>query len=341
MVNLYPLINNEYLRAAVIFLSALLFSKIFLYVIKNYLKKITRHTKTEVDDLIINIVAAPSYFLIIFLGLYTAIKTLSLSERYAVWIDSISYVVIALLITFLISRILTVLISHWLKVQKRFEKTPQLISKIATVILYIIAVLIVLSHFKVEITPMITALGVGGLAVGLALQNTLSNLFAGLHIISDRPVNVGDFIEVNGASGFVEDIGWRSTRLKTRQNNMIIIPNSKLAESTILNYYLQEQELSVSVECGVAYGSNLEKVEKATFDVAKKIQKSVAGAVKDFEPTIRFHTLAESNINFTVSLRAKTFDDKYLLVHEFIKALKERYDKEKIEISWPVRKIVK
>ncbi len=341
MVNLYPLINNEYLRAAVIFLSALLFSKIFLYIIKNYLKKITQHTKTEVDDLIINIVAAPSYFLIIFLGLYTAVKTLAVSELYAVWIDSISYVVIALLITFLVSRILTVLISHWLKVQKRFEKTPQLISKIATVILYIIAILIVLSHFQVEITPMITALGVGGLAVGLALQNTLSNLFAGLHIISDRPVNVGDFIEVNGTSGFVEDIGWRSTRLKTRQNNMIIIPNSKLAESTILNYHLQEEELSVSVECGVAYGSDLEKVEKTTFDVAKKIQKTVSGAVKDFEPTIRFHTFAESNINFTVSLRAKTFDDKYLLVHEFIKALKERYDKEKIEISWPVRKIVK
>ncbi len=341
MVNLYPLINNEYLRAGAIFLGALLFSKIFIYLIKNYLKKLTKHTKTEVDDLIINIVAAPSYFLIIFLGLYAAIKTLSLSERYGVWIDSISYVVIALLITFLVSRILTVLISHWLKVQKRFEKTPQLISKIATVILYIIAILIVLSHFQVEITPMITALGVGGLAVGLALQNTLSNLFAGLHIISDRPVNVGDFIEVNGTSGFVEDIGWRSTRLKTRQNNMIIIPNSKLAESTILNYHLQEEELSVSVECGVAYGSDLEKVEKTTFDVAKKIQKTVSGAVKDFEPTIRFHTFADSNINFTVSLRAKTFDDKYLLVHEFIKALKERYDKEKIEISWPVRKIMK
>lgn len=341
MVNLYPLINNEYLRAAAIFLGALLFSKIFSYLIKNYLKKLTKHTKTEVDDLIINIVAAPSYFLIIFLGLYAAIKTLSLSEQYGVWIDSISYVVIALLITFLVSRILTVLISHWLKVQKRFEKTPQLISKIATVILYIIAILIVLSHFQVEITPMITALGVGGLAVGLALQNTLSNLFAGLHIISDKPVNVGDFIEVNGTSGFVEDIGWRSTRLKTRQNNMIIIPNSKLAESTILNYHLQEEELSVAVECGVAYGSNMEKVEKATSDVAKKIQKTVSGAVKDFEPTIRFHTFADSNINFTVSLRAKTFDDKYLLVHEFIKALKERYDKEKIEISWPVRKIVK
>ena len=97
--------------------------------------------------------------------------------------------------------------------------------------------------------------------------------------------------------------------------------------------------MSVMVQCGVSYGSDLKKVEKVTIDVAGKIQKTVPGAVKTFEPFIRYHTFGDSNINFTVILRVEKFVDRYLVIHEFIKALKESYDKEKIEISWPVRKV--
>ena len=230
---------------------------------------------------------------------------------------------------------------RWLKVQKKFEKTPQLISKIISVIVYLIAFLMILKHFNIEITPLIATLGVGGLAVGLALQNTLSNFFAGLHIISDRPVNVGDFIELTegNISGYVEDVGWRSTRIRTLPNTIVIVPNSKLAESIIINDSLPEQEMATLVQCGVAYGSDLKKVEEVTVDVARKIQKTVPGAVKTFDPFIRYHTFGDSNINFSVILRVEKFVDKYLITHEFIKALKERYDKEGIEISWPVRKV--
>ncbi len=199
----------------------------------------------------------------------------------------------------------------------------------------------ILSYFKIEITPLVATLGIGGLAVGLALQNTLSNFFAGLYMVADKPITVGDFIELPDAdiSGYVEDIGWRSTRIKTLPNTVVIVPNSKLAENIIVNDSLPEHEMAALVQCGVAYGSDLKKVEKATIDVARKIQKTVPGAVKTFEPFIRYHTFGDSNINFTIILRVEKFVDKYLVTHEFIKALKERYDKEGIEISWPVRKI--
>jgi small-conductance mechanosensitive channel len=231
-------------------------------------------------------------------------------------------------------------ISRWLQVNKQFEKTPQLLSKIITVTIYILGFLIILSRFDINITPLITTLGIGGLAVGLALQNTLTNFFAGLHIISDKPVKVGDFIETDTKfSGYVEDIGWRSTKIKTLTDNIIIIPNGKLAESTITNMSLPHDDQYVRVECGVDYGSDLKKVEKITLDEAKKIVATVPGCVKKEEPTVRFNSFGDSNINFGVSVKIDKFENKFLVQHELIKAMKERYDKEKIEISWPVRKI--
>ena len=176
--------------------------------------------------------------------------------------------------------------------------------------------------------------------VGLALQNTISNFFAGLYVISERGINVGDFLELdNGISGWVEDVGWRSTRIRTLPNTIVIIPNSKLAESVIINQSLPEKQMSAVVECGVAYTSDLERVEKITLEVARKIQKEVPGAVRTFEPFMRYHTFGDSNINFSVILRVEKPGDRYLVIHEFIKALKKRYDEERIEISWPVRKI--
>ena len=180
----------------------------------------------------------------------------------------------------------------------------------------------------------------GALAIGLALQSTLANFFAGLHLLSDKPIRVGDFIELDeNTSGFVDDIGWRSTRIKTMTDNLIIIPNGKLADSTILNYSLPKQDLSFWIQCGVAYESDLKKVEKITLEVAKKIQQQVPGAVKDFEPTFRFSKFGDSNIDFIVIIRVEEPMKRFVVRNEFIKALKERFDKEEIEISWPIRKV--
>ena len=129
------------------------------------------------------------------------------------------------------------------------------------------------------------------------------------------------------------------SRIRTLPNTLVIVPNSKIASTIITNDSLPVPEMSVVIQCGVAYSSDLEKVEKVTVDAAKKTQKIVTGAVKGFEPFIRYHTFGDSNINFSIILRVEKFVDKYLVTHEFIKALKKAYDKEGIEISWPVRKI--
>lgn len=341
MVAIEAVVTNEYFHALIIFLVSVLFANICHYTLRNVLKKFASKTKSDLDDIILGIVIKPLYIIIIIGGIYVALKYLTFTKQYSLYINRIFFLIIVLSIATVLSKIISLLIGRWFKVQKRFEKTPQLLTKIIAVTIYLIALLMILKNFNIDITPLIATLGIGGLAIGLALQSTLSNFFSGLYIISDGPVNVGDFIELDPTMcGYVEDIGWRSTRIRTIANTTIIVPNSKLAESTITNNSLNGEDLTIPVSCGVGYESNLAKVEKITIDVAKKVQKTVAGAVKDFEPIVRFKEFGDSNINFITVLKADNFDAKSPMIHEFIKALKERYDKEGIEISYPVRKMV-
>lgn len=228
----------------------------------------------------------------------------------------------------------------WLKVKKGFKRTPGLLNKTVGIIVFIIALVIILGYLQIDITPMVAGVGIGALAIGLALQSTLSNFFAGMHLISDRPINVGDFIELDkDTSGTVEDIGWRSTRIRTLADNLLIIPNAKLADSNITNFSMPKQDMSVWVPCGVAYESDLKKVEKVSLEVAKQIQQTIEGAVPDFEPAFRYREFGDSNINFITILRVSEPLKRFIVRNEFIKALKERFDKEGIEISWPIMKI--
>jgi len=273
-------------------------------------------------------------------GIYLFLKSFSSLASYSAYLDSLFFVLFSLFAAMIASKISSGWIEKLLKFQGKYQGIPKLIDKVVKTTIYLIALLIILSYFGIEITPLVAGLGLGGLAIGLALQSTLSDFFAGIHILSDKPVRIGDWIKLeNGIAGYVEDIGWRTTKIRTFLNTIVIIPNSKLAGSIITNYSLPEPETSIIIECGVSYESDLEKVEKVTVGVAREIQKKVKGAVKDFEPFIRYRRFGDSNIIFWVILRAEKPVDKYLITHEFIKELKKRYDKEGIEISWPIRKI--
>ncbi|MEA2074255.1 MAG: mechanosensitive ion channel family protein [Euryarchaeota archaeon] len=339
-VTIEQLIQHEYFHFLLILIGFFILAQVVHFILVNYVRKLAARTKTDIDDLILKILTKPIYIFIVFAGLYFALRSLSQLEPYFTYIDGIFFVGAVLLIALIVADILRIVLSFWLRTQKQYEKMPKLLSNVAAILIYLIAFLMILDHFDIEITPLVAAYGLGGLAVALALQNTLSNVFAGIHIVSDRPINFGDYIHVEGGvSGFVEDIGWRSTRIRTLPNTLVIIPNSKLAESIITNYSLPVLEMSAVIQCGVDYGSDLEKVERVTIDVAKQIQETIPGAKRDFQPFIRYHTFDESNINFSIILRVEEPAAKYIVTHEFIKALKKRYDEEGIEISWPIVKI--
>jgi len=249
-------------------------------------------------------------------------------------------VIIILSVTIAVARICAGFVNLYSKRAGGVFVTTTLFSNITNMVVFVIGLLVILDSLGISITPMLTALGVGGLAVALALQDTLSNLFAGIQIIASKKLRVGDYIKIDtGEEGYVTDITWRNTTIRALPNNIIVVPNAKLASTIVTNFYMPESEMSVLVEVGVSYASDLEKVEKVTIEVAKEVMKEVEGGVPGFEPFIRYHTFGDSSITFTMILRAREYVDQYLIKHEFVKRLHRRYNEEGIEIPFPIRTI--
>jgi len=203
-----------------------------------------------------------------------------------------------------------------------------------------IAVVIFLDSVGVSITPLIASLGIGSLAVALALQSTLANFFAGMQVLADKPVTVGDFVKLEtGEEGCVTKIGWRSTRLKLLNNNLVVVPNIKLVDGVITNYSLPDREVSIVVPVGVHYRSDLERVEAVVIEVAGDVMRSVRGGVPEFEPLVRFSAFADFSVNFNVIVKCREFTDSYGIKHELIKRLHRRFREEGIVIPFPIRTV--
>jgi small-conductance mechanosensitive channel len=211
---------------------------------------------------------------------------------------------------------------------------------IAWSLIAVLGLLVILNGLGLSIAPMLTALGVGGLAVALALQEPLANFFAGLFITLAGQIRVGDYVKLDsGQEGYIVDFSWRSTRLRMLANNLVIVPNAKLAQAIVVNHHLPSQDLAVLVDVGVDYASDLGRVEQIVIDVGKSVMAEVTGGVPEFTPFIRYHTFGDSSINFSVILRGREFVDQYMIKHEFIKRLHARFDREGIVIPFPIRTI--
>lgn len=209
------------------------------------------------------------------------------------------------------------------------------------VVIFGLGGLILLDTFGVSVTPIIASLGIGSLAVALALQPTLENFFSGIQLIIDKPIQIGQFIRLeSGEEGVVERISWRSTWIIMGNNNTVILPNKMLVNTRVTNYCYPTTEVAVVVRVGVQYASDLEKVEAITLEVAREILKDVSGGVRAFEPALRYDDLADSRINFNVILRAKDIASSHLVRHEFIKRLQKRYAREGVIIPFPTRTII-
>ena len=324
----------------------IIFSIILAILVRRGLKVVgnfAANTKTQVDEIILGNIRAPIQVLIVTFGFFFAVKysqpAFTVGTITVLQIFSILWIIA---ITFLVSRIIKSLFEVYTyelksKLRRKVDDTLFNFSrKLINFSVYIIALSIILKQFGIEITPLLAGLGIAGIAVAMALKDTLSNFLSAIYITADRPMKLGDYVELDAnTAGYVVDIGWRSTRLRTWDHNYLILPNSKIAESVFRNYNAPKTEMTTLVSCGVSYNSDLKKVERVALAVAKKVQKSVDGTIKEYEPSLRFREFGDSAITFTVSLRVKNRESRSRVVHEFIKALKVRFDKEKIEIPFP------
>lgn len=330
-----------------IFISLLAFLGALLtgWLIRSYLllslKKWAARTETRADDLILHSLQGPSALWVLLFSIQLTLRTSHLGPAFIEYGSKIISALLILSITFLVANILSNVILE----KTRTLETPLPVTGLSQAILkgavFIIGGLILLSELGISITPMITALGIGGLAVALALQDTLSNFFSGLHILVENPVRVGDYIKLSsGEEGYVVDIGWRTTRIRMLPNNMVIIPNQKLAQSIITNYYLPEKRMSLLIPIGVSYDSDPDRVEAILVEEAIKGSKEIPGFLSDPPPFVRFIPgFGDSSLDFTLICQVAEFTDQFLVQHEMRKRIFKRFKQEEIEIPFPIRTV--
>jgi small-conductance mechanosensitive channel len=299
-----------------------------------------QNTKSELDDVVINAIKGPFLIWFIMLGIYCALQFPKLPDNIVHTAGKILLVLGLFSATLVAANIASGIITHYSGKWGAAVPGASLTDTLCRIAIFTIGILVILNALGISITPILATLGVGGLAVALALQDTLSNLFAGFHIVANRIVRVGDYIKLDsGEEGYVVDVNWRSTKVKMLTNNTVLIPNAKLTQTNVTNYYLPEKDLAVRINLGVHYNSDLNKVEQITCEVGKEVMREVQGGVPEFDPFIRYNSFGDSSIGFTAILRGKEYVDQYLITHEFIKRLHQRYTKEGIVIPYPIRAI--
>jgi small-conductance mechanosensitive channel len=296
---------------------------------------------SRMRDILAASLRLPSLIWCVLIGLYVAIDIASLPERVGAHALQVVFALLVLSVTAAVANVAGSTLRDALRTNNLVLPATGLSFAFANVTIWILGGLVLLSGLGVSITPILTALGVGGLAVALALQDTLSNFFAGIHLLIEKPIRVGDFVKLeSGQEGYIQDIGWRTTRVRMLPNNMVIIPNNKLTQSILTNYYLPEQRMAVLIPIGTSYDSDPERVESVVLDEAKKAIGQTPGLLAEPEPFVRFIPgFGDSSLDFTLICQVREFTDQYLVQHELRKRIFKRFKEEGIEIPFPQRTV--
>ena len=343
------------IAAAAVFIIFILLALISRLLIRIFLKRIRRRDDPGIPEIILESMRGPFGFFLVSTGLLVGyllaigienpiLAQLSDTKDLAIKIWKVSVILTA---TFTVAHVVDRLIDWYLlniaeSTETKIDDTllPTL-RRVLPITIYAAGALVAIDSVGVSISPILAGLGIGGLAVALAVQPTLSNFFAGTYVVTEGELKEGDFIELEGGpSGYVEDVGWRSTKIRSRFNNLVIIPNSRMAESIVTNYFSPTPAMNVIVTCGVSYDANLEDVERFSVEEAEAVINDSDQAIKDVEPFFGFSNFGDSNIDFFVFLQAIDRTGTFTLKSELIKRIHARFNVEGIEINYPVRKIV-
>ncbi|MBC8345056.1 MAG: mechanosensitive ion channel family protein [Candidatus Marinimicrobia bacterium] len=315
---------------------------LFKRFIQHRLKKITEKTEWKGDDVIFDAIESHIVLWFFLASLNMASTSLPyISDNYLAYLSKIIIAVLILSVTLAASRIGVGLLNYWAERQGTNLPSTTIFVNLARILIISVGVLVILQSLGLSITPFLTALGVGGLAISLALKDTLSDFFAGLHILLSQKVKPGDFVEIDsGHMGYVRNITWRHTTLMERTNNIVTIPNAKVSAAIVKNYDKGDPSFSVRVALGVSYDSDLEHVLKVTEAVAESVVQDVDGAKKDSPAVVRYFEFADSSVNIKVYFRGLKYGDQHTIIDTFIRRIHKRYDDEGITIPFPIRTLI-
>lgn len=332
-------VENKYLRFLVITLISFLVAYIVKVIFKKVLKPLALKTKTKVDDLIIKSLASIIFYIVLVLGVRIGIQHFDFDKAI---LENIIDTLLILIICLLLVRIIRDFSQHWLSEWKFRTKSSvderviPLLQKILKTIVLILGLFFVFSAWNINLTPLLTTAGIAGLAIGLAVKDSLNNIVGGIQLVLDRTFKVGDKVEIEGVQpGVILDIGLRSTKLKTYDNEVIFIPNGILANSKIKNFTEPDLSIRVNVQFGVEYGSDLRKVNKIVLDAIQNIE----GVLEEPAPAVQFLNMSDFSLDFVARVWVREYSGAYSMKLKVTDEIYKTLSKEGIGIPFPTQTI--
>ncbi|MFQ6109218.1 MAG: mechanosensitive ion channel family protein, partial [Candidatus Aminicenantales bacterium] len=317
------IIGNVYLKFLLELLITVVIAYLAKFIVSRVLKPLAKRTKTKIDDLIIKSISSIIFYIILALGLKIGIQYFEIKTKIY---ESLINTFLILLVSVMIFKIISNFAQHWMKEwASRTKSTADdrmipLIEKIMKAIVAVLAVIFIFSAWNINISPLLATAGIAGLAVGLAVKDSLANILGGLQLVLDKTFKVGDKVQLeSGEMGVILDIGLRTTKLKTYDNEVIYIPNGMLANAKIKNFTMPDLSVRVNVNFGVEYGSDTEKVRRVVLEALKKIDT----VLEEPEPQVLFLKMSDFSLDFIARAWVKDYTEAW---STYIKMTDEIYN---------------
>ena len=333
---------KEILGALLILALFWLLSHLVVMMLNKWGKRLSAFTSTDLDDRVLQRVIPYVSRLFVVLGVYLAIRSLPLNEKLILIASGVIYVILVVIVCNLIYHVLDELMKWYVAGQQDTagavmsrQLTP-VAEKIVSLFLMGAALIVILKHFNYDIFSLVTALGIGSLAIGMAAKDTLAHMISGFTIMLDRPFRIGDRIQlVGGQTGDVADIGLRSTKIRTPDNQLLIIPNSDLCNTMLTNQAFPNSRAKGSINIGVAYGSDV--------DLVKQLLVATAGEVEDVladpPPEAYFVSFGDSALKMTLFFWVEEYGNLFAVTDKINSLILKRFGEHNIEIPFPTRTV--
>ncbi len=334
---------KEILFAIIIFAIFWLLAQLLKYVLVNWGPKFTSITKSEIDDRILRRITPPASLFVVMCGLYYAVRSLPLPDKAQQVSSGALFVVNIIIFTNIAYRAVDELLNWYgARVAERTgagmdRQILPLAEKIITIFLVASALIITLKHFNYDIFSLVTALGIGSLAIGMAAKDTLANMISGFTLMIDRPFRIGDRIKLtSGLWGDVVDIGLRSTKIKTADNTLLIIPNSELCNSTLVNMAFPDLKSNGRINVGVAYGSDVSRIKNLLVGIALEVPE----VLKDPAPEAFFVSFGDCGMNLSLIFWVDDYGKVFQVTDLLNTIIVTRFAENGIEIPYPTRTVL-
>lgn len=341
--SLYLFWLKEILVALLIFALFWLAARLLRYLLITWVPRFTAFTATDLDDRILQRVTPPASLLVIFAGLYYAVESLPLPDKAKLIASGAIFVVNVAILTNIAYRMADETLNWYVARVAERTGTPLnrqlvlLVEKLVSIFLGGTALIIILKHFNYDILSLVTALGIGSLAIGMAAKDTLANMISGFTLMIDRPFRIGDRIQLTGGQwGDVDDIGLRSTKIKTADNTLLVIPNSELCNTILVNMAYPDVRAKGRVNLGVAYGSDVEEVKRLLVEIAREISE----VLKEPAPEAFFVSFGDSALNMSLFFWVEDYTKVFPVTDTINSRIIKRFRESGIEIPYPTRTVL-